>query len=1027
MLDQFTITNPFPGLRAFEEDEDILFFGREKQIDELVKKLRTTRLIAVIGSSGSGKSSLIKSGLIPNLQSGFMSGAGSNWRICSFRPGSDPIKNLVAGLIKPGALEDEEIPTDLLTNLYESSLRRSSNGLIEVYKQSGIEKHNNLLILVDQFEEIFRFSKFESDSRDGKRDSVAFINLMLKAAKQTEYPIYIVITMRSDFLSDCTEFRGLPEAINEGNYLVPRMTRDERKDAIVGPISVANSQISPRLLNLLLNDVGDNPDQLPILQHALMRTFEYWKSKDLPNEEVDLVDYEGIGTMEFALSKHADEAYGDLKTDDQRRISEVIFKALTDKESDVRGIRRPCKLEDLCKITNSSMEEVSEVINIFRRQGRGFLMPPIQVPLHPDTIIDISHESIMRVWNKLILWVEEEGESAKVYLRLSEAALMHSQGKGGILRDPELQVALKWREVYQPNEVWASRYNDYYEKSIRYLEYSKQQYDLDLKNKEEKQRLRLVRIQRAAVFFIFLAISGIFLSIYAWSKKSEADKQTKLAKIKTKEAKASQQIAVLQTIKAVKSKEEALKEKLQAQMSEKKAIEQKKLADAAKLIADKNKREALRQKDEADIQRIEAVKSKNLAESQRLIAQKQTVLANENELKAIKEKKVSDRLRDLAMSRNLANESLLFLNENRTEESKERILKSYFLNQSNKGPSQNIDIFNVLQAFWDKKIAGKNILTKHTSPVRAVVAFPNSNMIYSADENGNVWLSEMDESGWKSLQFIKISEPIRLMKISPDRSKLIALSVEGNGYCFQISENKSLKFLTKFTFSGIPKSLSFVDENLFLVLSNSGISSFKLGKYIEKGTFSSPILFSNLQILPNGHVYATMKKAILFFTDYTQISNTPKIRIPLPSGKNILDAVSLCVDDSEKFVATGTLDGQIFIKELGDNGKSAYQILHKSVVNSLKFTTLKSGTLILATSSFDQTIKIIDVFSFINKNKPVNDGSDQEDVLTIKNHSKWIYGIEFIKNQWIVTNGEDNKLIALKPAMVDLYTSILKK
>jgi hypothetical protein len=265
------------------------------------------------------------------------------------------------------------------------------------------------------------------------------------------------------------------------------------------------------------------------------------------------------------------------------------------------------------------------------------------------------------------------------------------------------------------------------------------------------------------------------------------------------------------------------------------------------------------------------------------------------------------------------------------------------------------------------------------------------------------------------------------MKISPDRSKLIALSVEGNGYCFQISENKSLKLLSKFAFSGIPKSLSFVDENLFLVLSNSGISSFKLGKYIEKGTFFSPILFSNLQILPNGHVYATMKKAILFFTDYTQISATPKMRIPLPSGKNILDAVSLCVDDSEKFVATGTLDGQIFIKELGDNGKSAYQILHKSVVNSLKFTTLKSGTLILATSSFDQTIKIIDVYSFISKNKPVNDGSEQEDVLTIKNHSKWIYGIEFIKNQWIVTNGEDNKLIALKPAMVDLYTSILKK
>jgi len=396
-------------------------------------------------------------------------------------------------------------------------------------------------------------------------------------------------------------------------------------------------------------------------------------------------------------------------------------------------------------------------------------------------------------------------------------------------------------------------------------------------------------------------------------------------------------------------------------------------------------------------------------------------------LKAIKEKKVSDRLRDLALSRILANESLIFLNENRTEESKERILKSYFLNQSNKGPTQNIDIFNVLQAFWDKKIAGKNILTKHTSPVRTVVALAKTNIIYSADENGNIIMSEMGDSGWKSQQSVKVSEPLRLMKISPDQSKLIALSAQGNGYYYQISEDKSLKLLGKFAFSGIPKSLSYVNENICLVLSNTGISSFKLGKTIEKGLFSSPTTFSSLEIMKNGHVYTTQGKSILFFSDYTQLNEAPKWKLPLPSGKNIQNAVSLTVDENEKFVATGTLDGQIFIKELGDNGKSAYQILHKSTVNGLKFTTLESGTLILATSSFDQTIKIIDVLSFISKNKPVNDGNDQEDILTIKNHSKWIYGIEFIKNQWIVTNGEDNKLIALKPAMVDLYTSILKK
>jgi hypothetical protein len=103
--------------------------------------------------------------------------------------------------------------------------------LVEIYKQSGIDTKNNLLILVDQFEEIFRFSKLEKDAKEGKRDSISFINLLLKASEQKEYPIYVVFTMRSDF-RDCTEFRGLPEAINEGQYLVPRMTRDERRDAI---------------------------------------------------------------------------------------------------------------------------------------------------------------------------------------------------------------------------------------------------------------------------------------------------------------------------------------------------------------------------------------------------------------------------------------------------------------------------------------------------------------------------------------------------------------------------------------------------------------------------------------------------------------------------------------------------------------------------------------------------------------------------------------------------------------------------
>ena len=271
-------TNPFPGLRPFDESEQHLFFGRESQIDAMVDKLAANRFLAVVGTSGSGKSSLVNCGLRPALRTGLMAKAGTAWRMAQCRPGSDPIATLSTALAEDGVLFTNYQDAGMsLGEIVDTTLRMGKLGLVDIMAQAQLPKGSNLLLVIDQFEELFRYRHLDEhgDNKSAEigQHATAFVNLLLAAVEQSELPIYVVITMRSDFLGDCAQFPGLAEAINSGQYLVPRMTREQRRAAIAGPIGVGGAKIYPVLLTRLVNDVGTNPDQLSILQHALNRTW----------------------------------------------------------------------------------------------------------------------------------------------------------------------------------------------------------------------------------------------------------------------------------------------------------------------------------------------------------------------------------------------------------------------------------------------------------------------------------------------------------------------------------------------------------------------------------------------------------------------------------------------------------------------------------------------------------------------------------------------------------------------------------
>jgi hypothetical protein len=492
--------NPYPGLRPFETDEYRLFFGREGQSDALIERLERSRFLAVVGTSGSGKSSLVRAGLLPGLLGGMMAGAGAGWRVAVLRPGNDPFGNLAHALAEEGVLAEAGggLRREEREAVIEATLRRGSLGLADVMRAARLAGGEKLLVVVDQFEELFRFRAAQAGATDD--DASAFVKLLLEAAGRREVPLYVVLTMRSDFLGDCAQFQGLPEAINDGQYLIPRMTRDERRFAVVGPARVARARMTEPLVNRLLNDVGDNPDQLPILQHALMRTWDEWRQKRPEHEAahaagaaLDVCCYEAIGGMSDALSRHAEEAYAELPDERARAIAELLFKALTERGPDNREIRRPTRLREICEIAGATPEEVAAVVEVFRSEGRSFLMPPAGAALTPETVVDISHESLIRNWARLQAWVRDEAEAARIYRRLAEAAAAHRAGEGGLLDDVTLAWVNRWRERYAPNRAWGLRYHPEFDATIAYFEESR---DAREKERAERDRQRQELLER---------------------------------------------------------------------------------------------------------------------------------------------------------------------------------------------------------------------------------------------------------------------------------------------------------------------------------------------------------------------------------------------------------------------------------------------------------------------------------------------------------------------------------------------------
>ena len=304
-----------------------------------------------------------------------MGEVGSKWFVADTKPGDAPLTNLAKALIRSKVFGDRWAGTPEGIALLTAALRKSDVSLVNLIRQVELTKFTNLLVLVDQFEEIFRFQQQDPN------EALTFVNLLQNTISDHSVQIYIVLTMRSDFLGQCSTFLGLPEALNDAQYLCPRLTRDQLAEAIEGPANVFEAEVEPGLVTQIINDAGANSDQLPLVQHVLARMWNRLAIDQYPHIKrvLRLEDYQIVGGLkgvaaqsatstkkEFrggrsvienehfspnasrsftpnALSQHADEAYLDLhdesaaskdlgpdhKPSCKQMIAQMLFRSVT--------------------------------------------------------------------------------------------------------------------------------------------------------------------------------------------------------------------------------------------------------------------------------------------------------------------------------------------------------------------------------------------------------------------------------------------------------------------------------------------------------------------------------------------------------------------------------------------------------------------------------------------------------------------------------------------------------------------------
>jgi WD40 repeat protein/transcriptional regulator with XRE-family HTH domain len=419
---------PYRGLEAFDEEHASLFFGREAAVQRLLEQLKGSRFIAVVAPSGSGKSSLVRAGLLPALRQGAISGS-QDWIVCKFTPGPAPLQALSTELLQlpeRGSFERTlaRMPRD------SRALHQSVASALARYVPSA-----RLVCVVDQFEEVFT-QCLDEDQRG------QFVANLLYAASVPDGRTVVILTMRADFYAHCAAYPDLASQLAAHQYLLGPLDRAGTRLAISAPAERLGFSFEPGLVDTIAEEVAGEPGALPLLEHALL---EVWARRQ--GRVLTLEGYRASGGVQGALAQRADSIFLSLDPHEQEIAREVLLR-LTEPGETTEDTRRRATMDEL--VASASERELTERVTLALADGR--LLTTSGGGEQGQAWVEVAHEALIRGWPRLRQWVDEDRAALRVRRRLTEAA--HEWDRldrddGALYRAGVLAEALELRDRKQ--------------------------------------------------------------------------------------------------------------------------------------------------------------------------------------------------------------------------------------------------------------------------------------------------------------------------------------------------------------------------------------------------------------------------------------------------------------------------------------------------------------------------------------------------------------------------------------------------